>query len=227
MGTRVRLLAAAGTAGLLALTAPTPHQAAAAVASGDLQTALAGLCAALAAFVAALLGVSALLVLATALPGRAGGLAEALARRCLPPVLRAALVTGLGLSAAVLPASAAGADRERPASTRVVPDLDRPAAGRPALTTVPAPTAPPPAPTAAHPAPPSADPAAASAVLVRPGDSLWAIAARALGPRATDRAVAAAWPRWWAANRAVIGDDPDLIRPGQQLTPPTSRKDRP
>jgi hypothetical protein len=33
--------------------------------------------------------------------------------------------------------------------------------------------------------------------------------------------IAAAWPRWYAANRAVIGPDPGLIRPGQELMPPS------
>jgi hypothetical protein len=59
-------------------------------------------------------------------------------------------------------------------------------------------------------------------VVVHRGDTLWAIAARHLGDRATDQDVAEAWPRWYAANRAVIGDDPDLILPGQQLTAPTT-----
>lgn len=64
-------------------------------------------------------------------------------------------------------------------------------------------------------------PARPERVTVRAGDSLWAIAARSLGPHATDPAVAATWPRWWAGNRSVIGPDPDLLRPGQRLQPPT------
>jgi nucleoid-associated protein YgaU len=35
--------------------------------------------------------------------------------------------------------------------------------------------------------------------------------------------VAASWPRWYAANRRVIGADPDLILPGQILRPPADR----
>lgn len=61
---------------------------------------------------------------------------------------------------------------------------------------------------------------ASDTVRVRRGDSLWGIAAAHLPPSATDRAIAAAWPRWYAANRAVIGSDPDLILPGQMLVPP-------
>ncbi|MFC3687800.1 hypothetical protein [Aquipuribacter hungaricus] len=57
-------------------------------------------------------------------------------------------------------------------------------------------------------------------VVVLAGDSLWSIAARHLGPGADDTEVAAAWPRWWEANRAVVGDDPHLLLPGQQLVPP-------
>jgi nucleoid-associated protein YgaU len=56
--------------------------------------------------------------------------------------------------------------------------------------------------------------------VVHTGDSLWAIAHRELGTDATQRQVARAWPRWWAANRAVIGNDPDLIHPGDRLTAP-------
>ena len=57
-------------------------------------------------------------------------------------------------------------------------------------------------------------------VVVQRGDTLWSIAARRLGPRAGDAAIAASWPRWYAANRSVIGADPDLILPGQQLRAP-------
>lgn len=57
-------------------------------------------------------------------------------------------------------------------------------------------------------------------VVVRAGDSLWSIAARALPKSSADRQIAQAWPRWWSANRAVIGDDPDLIHPGAQLSAP-------
>lgn len=59
-------------------------------------------------------------------------------------------------------------------------------------------------------------------LVVRRGDTLWGIAARHLGEHATDQDVAEAWPRWYAANRDVIGPDPDLIHPGQRLVVPTS-----
>ncbi|MGC4944060.1 LysM peptidoglycan-binding domain-containing protein [Kribbella sp. DT2] len=58
------------------------------------------------------------------------------------------------------------------------------------------------------------------------GESLWSIAAAELGAGASDSAVAARWPQWYAANRAVIGPDPDLLLPGQVLHSPPSL-DRP
>jgi nucleoid-associated protein YgaU len=64
------------------------------------------------------------------------------------------------------------------------------------------------------------DPPPRRVVVVRSGDSLWSIAARELGPRATDAQVAAAWPRWYAANADVVGPDPGMIRPGQHLRVP-------
>jgi len=57
-------------------------------------------------------------------------------------------------------------------------------------------------------------------VVVRRGDSLWAIAARHLGSDASDAEIARAWPAWYEANRHVVGDDPDRLRPGQLLRAP-------
>ncbi|WP_285726278.1 LysM peptidoglycan-binding domain-containing protein [Psychromicrobium xiongbiense] len=59
--------------------------------------------------------------------------------------------------------------------------------------------------------------------VVRPGDSLWSIAARALGPLADDAEIARAWPLWYALNRSVIGEDAHLIQPGQILLAPPAR----
>ena len=58
-------------------------------------------------------------------------------------------------------------------------------------------------------------------VVVHRGDSLWSIAAQHLGEQATDADVADAWPRWYAANRELIGEDPDHLLPGQVLVVPT------
>jgi nucleoid-associated protein YgaU len=59
-------------------------------------------------------------------------------------------------------------------------------------------------------------------VVVRAGDTLWTIAARHLGPDPSDAMVTAAWHEWYVANRAVIGPDPSVIHPGQQLLAPAS-----
>ncbi|WP_427018643.1 LysM peptidoglycan-binding domain-containing protein [Pseudarthrobacter sp. P1] len=74
-------------------------------------------------------------------------------------------------------------------------------------------------PGALAPAPTRPDPGPATVVVVA-GDTLWSIAARALGPSATDLDIALAWPRWHQANRAAIGADPNVILPGQVLTAP-------
>jgi hypothetical protein len=57
-------------------------------------------------------------------------------------------------------------------------------------------------------------------VVVHLGDSLWSIAAAHLAPHATDAQIARAWPTWYAANRAAIGPDPGLLRPGTTLVIP-------
>jgi nucleoid-associated protein YgaU len=62
----------------------------------------------------------------------------------------------------------------------------------------------------------------AEQVLVRSGDSLWTIAARELGAHPDAARIAAAWPRLYAANRNVIGADPNLLRTGEHLIVPTS-----
>lgn len=68
------------------------------------------------------------------------------------------------------------------------------------------------------PAPPTRP--ARAVIEVGPGDSLWTIAARQLGPFATDVEIAQAWPLWHRENRQVIGDNPDLLLPGQLLRAP-------
>lgn len=65
-------------------------------------------------------------------------------------------------------------------------------------------------------------------VSVRPGDTLWAIAERGLPDPSPDRVIAARWRALYAANRHLIGPDPDVIQPGQRLhVPAPLRKDRP
>jgi hypothetical protein len=57
--------------------------------------------------------------------------------------------------------------------------------------------------------------------VVAPGDTLWDIAAGQLpADRRSNAAIADQWQRIYAANRAVIGKDPDLILPGMRLVMP-------
>ena len=57
-------------------------------------------------------------------------------------------------------------------------------------------------------------------VVVAPGDTLWDLAVADLPHGADVALVAAHWRAIHAANRAVIGPDPDLIHPGQRLRLP-------
>jgi resuscitation-promoting factor RpfA len=61
----------------------------------------------------------------------------------------------------------------------------------------------------------------AKAHVVAPGDTLWDIAARQLPTDGrSNAAIADHWQRIYAANRTVIGADPDLILPGMRLVLP-------
>lgn len=60
-------------------------------------------------------------------------------------------------------------------------------------------------------------------VVVRPGDSLWDVAAAHLGPDATDWEVACEWPRWHQENWEVIGEEPADLPAGTLLIPPEPR----
>lgn len=60
----------------------------------------------------------------------------------------------------------------------------------------------------------------AGVVTVLAGDTLWDIVAAQLGPEASDVAIALEWPRWYAANRGLIGASPDVLLPGQILHAP-------
>lgn len=63
----------------------------------------------------------------------------------------------------------------------------------------------------------------AEEVTVMAGDTLWAIAKKDLGPGASDVEVALHWPRWYQANRTLIGLSPDVLLPGQVLQAPPGR----
>jgi LysM repeat protein len=66
---------------------------------------------------------------------------------------------------------------------------------------------------------PAPGPAGAD-VVVAPGDSLWRIASRRLPHGTGDATVAATVAALYAANRAVVGPDPDRLEPGQHLVFP-------
>jgi hypothetical protein len=147
--------------------------------------------------------------------GPLGGALNRLAPHCLRRLVDTAIT--VGLAAAVLGAStatvlprAAGAtpavSTTTPHSTASAGDLDWPGL----------------ADTVRRPRP-DVGLVNGSRVLVQPGDSLWSIAARHLGSSADGPAITAAWHEWYAANRQVVGNNPNLIYPGQRLTAPGPR----
>ncbi len=46
---------------------------------------------------------------------------------------------------------------------------------------------------------------------------MWSIAQARIGPGATGTQIVALWPTYYAQNKAVIGSDPNLLRPGEVL----------
>ena len=198
--------------------------------------------AALGALAAGRLALGALLLIAEHLAvagGRARPRLTAAARAVAPALLRrvvtVGVATGLGLAGAggavaVEPdlgwvvttgSVAATVPVTGPAVAPVVADQDPPVvssavAPGPAATT-PTTTAAIPASAAPAPAPAPAPTPVADTVVVAPGDTLWALTAARLAPGSGPADVAAAWPAVHAANRAVVGADPDVIHPGQVL----------
>jgi len=166
-----------------------------------------------------------LLTLASALPGAGGRAADVALGVLLPAGARrlAALAVGLtlgtGLPApAPAPPVAAGltlAAVDGPVTGPVTgPPMDQPGGAPPDW------PGPPVAP------PHEVLPAAEDRVVLR-GDCLWDIAAEWLAAQrsatpggVSDAEVLAAVRAWWQANAEVIGPDPDLLLPGQVLTPP-------
>jgi nucleoid-associated protein YgaU len=173
--------------------------------------------------VAAWLAIGLVAALAASLPGAPGRTAAAICRAVLPRAARKLVAGTAGLGVLVAPAAALAVP---PTESSVAVAAERHPAGNPL---------PPPIwPTSRHPsASHGGDHAARSGphagtalvpsratVRVRPGDCLWLLAARRLGPRASEAEVAAYWPRWYAANSRVIGADPGLVRPGELLRVP-------
>lgn len=187
------------------------------------------------------LGLGVALSALSALPGALGDLCRELAERVAPAAVRkvVALILGTALSAALVPGTAvAGVTHNsyRPpvvtAAQQVTDLLRGPAAAAPDASfrsmMDPAPRtrstdpAPPPTWSMERPDSPRVTSVAQSRLVVHRGDSLWSIAARRLGPEAQAADIDTEWHRWLAANRDVIGPDPDLILPGQLLRPPPS-----
>lgn len=231
---RYEALAAVIAGSTLLALAPRPAQAArllaGTVSSHDRWTdptaPVLGLVCLVAWLLAGWLVLAALILLAVRLPGLSGRVAAAVAVRVVPPAVRRCLevVVGASLALTTVAALPAVADGPGAAATPTASDsLDwptLPATGRPVRTTPTASTARGPAGSS----PAAAAPARAGQVLVAPGDTLWALAERSLQARGraapSAAAIAVTWPSWWAANREVIGDDPDLLLPGTPLRSP-------
>ncbi|MBO3101355.1 LysM peptidoglycan-binding domain-containing protein [Cellulomonas fengjieae] len=165
---------------------------------------------------------------------------ERLVHRYAPHVVRKALAltVGAGIGLGMATGASAAPQPAPPAAVTVTAapaDLGWVVTDASAVQDPPAPTAAATAaPTAPDAAPPGlplvADvtraehpaPTTAGTVLVHPGDTLWAIAARHLPHDATEAQIATAWPRWYEANRDVVGADPDVLHPGQVLTVPAA-----
>ena len=161
-------------------------------------------------------------------------------RRCAPEALRRLVAVALGVGIVVGAGGGVASASAPAAKAGPVISLDWPGAGPAAPAAVPAAAPAAASPTSASAAAPRDAPAPASSgrdlvapaqpaparsvspdrVRVAPGDTLWDLSRAALPAGATDREVAQAWPDWWSANRAVIGDDPDLLHPGQALRAP-------
>jgi nucleoid-associated protein YgaU len=154
--------------------------------------------------------------LVRALGRGAGGLARVAAAGARLLAERTTRRAALGLlgSGAVLAGAAPAAAAPVAAASGVPDAAPAPAAASAAEAppTAPGPRAPQPEARAAQRTP--------ATYVVAAGDCLWDIARRHLPAGASDTQVAAAWPRWWAANRAAIGADPDLIHPGTRLVVP-------
>ncbi|KQW48469.1 hypothetical protein ASC77_06845 [Nocardioides sp. Root1257] len=159
---------------------------------GTFEAALVRICAALGVVAAGWLWLVTVLTVDDALRGRAraGGGATAPVRRVVLAACGVALVGGLATGTAQATPGRLHEDRTARSAT-ILAGLPLPERA----------VAPPPRRT----------------VVVAPGDSLWAIAARTLGPGASDGDIDALWRRLYDLNRDAIGPDPDVIHPAQRL----------
>lgn len=190
------------------------------------------------------MAIAVLSVAASRLPGLLGELASAFAVQAVPAVMRRSIAGAVGASIFLAPLAASAATPDRAASPPAsasasafgaAPDATSAATSAPASpfgdaswawpTTsstpqhtdgdpVPAPV---PWPHGSSGPPPTAE------ITVHRGDSLWAIAARRLGPDADAHQIATVSKQWYQANRHAIGPDPSLIHPGQHLHEPNEK----
>ncbi len=161
---------------------------------------------------------------ATTIPGRSGRLAAAAWAWLVPRAARAVLAAVVGVGAASTPAMAAASGPPTDGTGLSSRGADQvPVVARPTTQGAwsEAGSAPAPEPSGSRRASSSPD-GREQTITVHAGDSLWAIAARHLGPGSSDAQVAAEWPRWFALNRATIGPDPDRLLTGTVLTVPAS-----
>jgi nucleoid-associated protein YgaU len=182
-------------------------------------------------------GLGAALSALSSLPGALGQACTLLAARIAPAAVRkvVAFILGTALTAALVPGTAAARTRHEAPRAGVVASAQyavgalgsvADVAPNPSFSLV-RDTDPAPTPSWSPEGPPSERSDRVLDVVVRRGDSLWSIAARHLGPSASTAQIDAEWHRWFAANRSVIGSDPDAITPGQVLFCPGSvRSDR-
>jgi len=163
----------------------------------------------------------------SALPGALGQASTRLADRMAPAVVRkvVAFVLGTALTAALVPGTAV-AGSAHPTPRQAVVTSAQYAVGvlahvaKTIHTSEDGDAAPGPSWSPDRRALPANGAGGPGEIVVHRGDNLWSIAARHLGPTATTTEISAEWHRWFAANRHVIGDDANLITPGQVLRPP-------
>lgn len=142
----------------------------------------------------------------------------------LPPPPGTGPLPGAVVSTAWLPAPhvSLGGRQDPPGAVAAVPSPLPPAAGAP----VPDPRWRPlrpvvePGPLASRQLRPQEQAESLGEVTVRAGDSLWSLSAAQLELSASDVDIAAAWPRLYQANRQIIGEDPNVLLPGQVLRLP-------
>lgn len=142
-----------------------------------------------------------------------------------PGALRRALLRAWGPAVGAAVISAAGPVAADPAGPEGLPLPDRPVLTAPAQPWAAQTRAGSAGPAAARHAPSRHD--ARAVHPVRPGDCLWSIAADLVGPSTAPATVDRAWRVLYGHNRALVGPDPDLVRPGVRLVVPRALRQFP